>query len=204
MNFKEDVEFYLKNNKGFDYYGFDIENGSIAEGDDSEEEISSDSDASVKTKGKCGASVKCGSVKTKDCQKSVCASTKTKEKCGASVKCASTKTKDCQKSECDASMKTGTHGEEDDDGWHASTDTTQSNCSSSSEEVDKVKLIKLIKKNGGLGHKFVPETPEEKEMLRLAAKIAGSKAAVKDDHTAGFAPSIETKKSIKEEILSKL
>ena len=187
MNFKEDVEFYLKNNKGFDYYGFDIENGSIAEGDDSEEEISSDSDASVKTKGKCGASVKCGSVK--DCQKS---------------ECASTKTKDCQKSECDASMKTGTHGEEDDDGWHASTDTTQSNCSSSSEEVDKVKLIKLIKKNGGLGHKFVPETPEEKEMLRLAAKIAGSKAAVKDDHTAGFAPSIETKKSIKEEILSKL
>ena len=189
MNFKEDVEFYLKNNKGFDYYGFDIENGSIAEGDDSEEEISSDSDASVKTKGKCGASVKCGSVKTKDCQKS---------------ECASTKTKDCQKSECDASMKTGTHGEEDDDGWHASTDTTQSNCSSSSEEVDKVKLIKLIKKNGGLGHKFVPETPEEKEMLRLATKIAGSKAAVKDDHTAGFAPSIETKKSIKEEILSKL
>ena len=189
MNFKEDVEFYLKNNKGFDYYGFDIENGSIAEGDDNEEEISSDSDASVKTKGKCGASVKCGSVKTKDCQKS---------------ECASTKTKDCQKSECDASMKTGTHGEEDDDGWHASTDTTQSNCSSSSEEVDKVKLIKLIKKNGGLGHKFVPETPEEKEMLRLAAKIAGSKAAVKDDHTAGFAPSIETKKSIKEEILSKL
>ena len=189
MNFKEDVEFYLKNNKGFDYYGFDIENGSIAEGDDSEEKISSDSDASVKTKGKCGASVKCGSVKTKDCQKS---------------ECASTKTKDCQKSECDASMKTGTHGEEDDDGWHASTDTTQSNCSSSSEEVDKVKLIKLIKKNGGLGHKFVPETPEEKEMLRLAAKIAGSKAAVKDDHTAGFAPSIETKKSIKEEILSKL
>ena len=180
MNFKEDVEFYLKNNKGFDYYGFDIENGSIAEGDDSEEEISSDSDASVKTKGKCGASVKCGSVKTKNCQKS---------------ECASTKTKDCQKSECDASMKTGTHGEEDDDGWHASTDTTQSNCSSSSEEVDKVKLIKLIKKNGGLGHKFVPETPEEKEMLRLAAK---------DDHTAGFAPSIETKKSIKEEILSKL
>ena len=203
MNFKEDVEFYLKNNKGFDYYGFDIENGSIAEGDDSEEEISSDSDASVKTKGKCGASVKCGSVKTKDCQKSECASTKTKEKCGASVKCASTKTKDCQKSEC-ASMKTGTHGEEDDDGWHASTDTTQSNCSSSSEEIDKAKLIKLIKKNGGLGHKFVPETPEEKEMLRLAAKIAGSKAAVKDDHTAGFAPSIETKKSIKEEILSKL
>ena len=52
MNFKEDVEFYLKNNKGFDYYGFDIENGSIAEGDDSEEKISSDSDASVKTKGK--------------------------------------------------------------------------------------------------------------------------------------------------------
>lgn len=189
MNFKEDVEFYLKNNKGFDYYGFDIENGSIAEGDDSEEEISSDSDASVKTKGKCGASVKCGSVKTKNCQKN---------------ECASTKTKDCQKSECDASMKTGTHGEEDDDGWHASTDTTQSNCSSSSEEVDKVKLIKLIKKNGGLGHKFVPETPEEKEMLRLATKIAGSKAAVKDDHTAGFAPSIETKKSIKEEILSKL
>ena len=201
MNFKEDVEFYLKNNKGFDYYGFDIENGSIAEGDDSEEEISSDSDASVKTKGKCGASVKCGSVKTKDCQKSECASTKTKD-CQKS-ECASTKTKDCQKSEC-ASMKTGTHGEEDDDGWHASTDTTQSNCSSSSEEVDKVKLIKLIKKNGGLGHKFVPETPEEKEMLRLAAKIAGSKAAVKDDHTAGFAPSIETKKSIKEEILSKL
>lgn len=189
MNFKEDVEFYLKNNKGFDYYGFDIENGSIAEGDDSEEEISSDSDASVKTKGKCGASVKCGSVKTKDCQKSVCASTKTK---------------DCKKSECDASMKTGTHGEEDDDGWHASADTAQSNCSSSPEEVDNVKLIKLIKKNGGLGHKFVPETPEEKEMLRLAAKIAGSKAAVKDDHTAGFAPSIETKKSIKEEILSKL
>ena len=202
MNFKEDVEFYLKNNKGFDYYGFDIENGSIAEGDDSEEEISSDSDASVKTKGKCGASVKCGSVKTKDCQKSECASTKTKD-CQKS-ECASTKTKDCQKSECDASMKTGTHGEEDDDGWHASTDTTQSNCSSSSEEVDKVKLIKLIKKNGGLGHKFVPETPEEKEMLRLATKIAGSKAAVKDDHTAGFAPSIETKKSIKEEILSKL
>lgn len=202
MNFKEDVEFYLKNNKGFDYYGFDIENGSIAEGDDSEEETSSDSDASVKTKGKCGASVKCGSVKTKDCQKSECASTKTKD-CQKSV-CASTKTKDCQKSECDASMKTGTHGEEDDDGWHASTDTTQSNCSSSPEEVDNVKLIKLIKKNGGLGHKFVPETPEEKEMLRLAAKIAGSKAAVKDDHTAGFAPSIETKKSIKEEILSKL
>lgn len=65
-------------------------------------------------------------------------------------------------------------------------------------------MIKLIKKNGGLGGKFVAETPEEKEMLKLAAKIAGSKASVKNDHTAGYAPSVETKKSIKEEILSKL
>ena len=30
MNFKEDVEFYLKNNKGIDYYCFDIENSIIA------------------------------------------------------------------------------------------------------------------------------------------------------------------------------
>ena len=176
MNFKEDVEFYLKNNKGFNYYGFDIENGSIAEEDGSEEESSSDSEASVKTKEKCGASVK-----TKE--KKVC------PKCGK---------KPC---ECEASLKTNTHGEEDDDGWHASTNTAPSDFGATPEEIE---MIKLIKKNGGLGGKFVAETPEEKEMLRLAAKIAGSKAAVKNDHTAGFAPSIETKKSIKEEILSKL
>ena len=59
MNFKEDVEFYLKNNKGFNYYGFDIENGSIAEEDDDGEEGSSDSEASVKTKEKKTCS-KCG------------------------------------------------------------------------------------------------------------------------------------------------
>lgn len=172
MNFKEDVEFYLKNNKGFNYYGFDIENSSIAEEDGSEEET----EASVKTKEKCGASVK-----TKE--KKVC------PKCGK---------KPC---ECEASLKTNTHGEEDDDGWHASTNTAPSDFGATPEEIE---MIKLIKKNGGLGGKFVAETPEEKEMLKLAAKIAGSKAAVKDDHTAGFAPSIETKKSIKEEILSKL
>ena len=166
MNFKEDVEFYLKNNKGFNYYGFDIENGSIAEEDGSEEESSSDSEASVKTK-----------------EKKVC------PKCGK---------KPC---ECEASLRTNTHGEEDDDGWHASTNTAPSDFGATPEEIE---MIKLIKKNGGLGGKFVAETPEEKEMLKLAAKIAGSKAAVKDDHTAGFAPSIETKKSIKEEILSKL
>ena len=166
MNFKEDVEFYLKNNKGFNYYGFDIENGSIAEEDGSEEESSSDSEASVKTK-----------------EKKVC------PKCGK---------KPC---ECEASLKTNTHGEEDDEGWHASTNTAPSDFGATPEEIE---MIKLIKKNGGLGGKFVAETPEEKEMLKLATKIAGSKAAVKNDHTAGFAPSIETKKSIKEEILSKL
>ena len=172
MNFKEDVEFYLKNNKGFNYYGFDIENGSIAEEDGSEEET----EASVKTKEKCGASVK-----TKE--KKVC------PKCGK---------KPC---ECEASLKTNTHGEEDDDGWHASTNTAPSDFGATPEEIE---MIKLIKKNGGLGGKFVAETPEEKEMLKLATKIAGSKAAVKNDHTAGFAPSVGTKKSIKEEILSKL
>ena len=98
-------------------------------------------------------------------------------------------------------MKTNTHGEEDDDGWHASTNTAPSDFGATPEEIE---MIKLIKKNGGLGGKFVAETPEEKEMLKLATKIAGSKAAVKDDHTAGFAPSVGTKKSIKEEILSKL
>ncbi len=162
MNFKEDVEFYLKNNKGFNYYGFDIENSSIAEEDGSEEET----EASVKTK-----------------EKKVC------PKCGK---------KPC---ECEASLKTNTHGEEDDDGWHASTNTAPSDFGATPEEIE---MIKLIKKNGGLGGKFVAETPEEKEMLKLAAKIAGSKASVKNDHTAGFAPSVGTKKSIKEEILSKL
>ena len=127
MNFKEDVEFYLKNNKGFNYYGFDIENGSIAEEDGSEEENSSDSEASVKTK-----------------EKKVC------PKCGK---------KPC---ECEASLRTNTHGEEDDDGWHASTNTAPSDFGATPEEIE---MIKLIKKNGGLGGKFVAETPEEKEML---------------------------------------
>ena len=193
MNFKEDVEFYLKNNKGFNYYCFDIENGSIAEEDGSEEESGSDSEASVKTKEKCGASVK-----TKE--KKVC------PKCGKKpCECeASLKTNTHGEEDDDgwhASLKTNTHGEEDDDGWHASTNTAPSDFGATPEEIE---MIKLIKKNGGLGGKFVAETPEEKEMLKLATKIAGSKAAVKNDHTAGFAPSIETKKSIKEEILSKL
>lgn len=170
MNFKEGVEFYLKNNRDFNYYGFDIANDSIAE----DEDESGDEEASVKTKKTCS---KCG-----------------KEPCECE---ASTKTKN----KCEASMKTNTHGEEDDDGWHASTNTPPSDFGATPEEVE---MIKLIKKNGGLGGKFVPETPEEKEMLKLAAKIAGSKASVKDDHTAGYAPSVETKKSIKEEILSKL
>lgn len=47
MNFKEDVEFYLKNNKDFNYYGFDIANDSIAEDEDEDE---GDEEASVKTK----------------------------------------------------------------------------------------------------------------------------------------------------------
>lgn len=162
MNFKEDVEFYLKNNKDFNYYGFDIANDSIAEDEDEGE--GGDEEASVKTKKTCP---KCG-----------------KEPC-----------------KCNASAATGTHGEEDDDGWHASTNTAPSDFGATPEEIE---MIKLIKKNGGLGGKFVAETPEEKEMLKLAAKIAGSKASVKNDHTAGYAPSVETKKSIKEEILSKL
>jgi hypothetical protein len=45
-------------------------------------------------------------------------------------------------------------------------------------------------------------------MLKLAAKLVAkskSKASVKDDHTAGFAPSCGTeKKNLKEEILKNL
>lgn len=168
MNFKDDVEFYLKKNNKFDYYGFDIANDSIAEEDEETEGGDSESgseEASVKTKKKCSC---CG-----------------KDPC-----------------ECNASKRTGTHGEEDDDGWHASTNTPPADFGATPEEIE---MLKLIKKNGGLGGKFVAETPEEKKMLELAMKIAGkTKASVKDDHTAGFAPAVKTDKSLKEEILKNL
>lgn len=189
MNFKENVEFYLKQNNKFNYYGFDVENGNIAE-DGEEATPDAGTEASTKTekknKKKCP---KCG-----------------KEPC-----------------ECDASMRTGTHGEEDDDGWHTSTQTKikggddddDDRCHASAgtppadfgATPEEIEMIKLIKKNGGLGGKFVAETPEEKEMLKLAAKLAGSKpkASVKDDKGAGYAPSCGTeKKNLKEEILKNL
>lgn len=186
MGFKEDVEFYLNQDR-FNYYGFDIANDSIAEEEDGAEEGGETSEASVKTKKK----------KCPECGKDPC-------ECKASKK---TKTPDEEddndSSKC--SMKTGTHGEEDDDGWHASAGTPPADFGSTPEEIE---MIKLIKKNGGLGGKFVPETPEEKEMLKLAAKLVAkskSKASVKNDHTAGFAPSCGTeKKNLKEEILKNL
>lgn len=167
MNFKEDVEFYLNSNKGFDYYGFNVAEGSVAE-EDNTKEVDTGSEASVKTKKK-------GKKTCPECGKDPC--------------------------ECQASKKTETHGEEDDDGWHASAGTPPADFGATPEEIE---MIKLIKKNGGLGGKFVAETPEEKEMLKLAAKIAGSKpkAAVKDDKGAGYAPSCKT--SLKEEILRNL
>ena len=133
MNFKENVEFYLKQNNKFNYYGFDVENGNIAEDDDTAEGAGTGAEASTKTEKKSKKCPKCG-----------------KEPC-----------------ECDASMKTNTHGEEDDDGWHASAGTPPADFGATPEEIE---MIKLIKKNGGLGGKFVAETPEEKEMLKLAAK----------------------------------
>lgn len=170
MNFKENVEFYLKQNNKFNYYGFDVENGNIAEDDDTAEGAGTGAEASTKTEKKGKKCPKCG-----------------KEPC-----------------ECDASMRTKTHGEEDDDGWHASAGTPPADFGATPEEIE---MIKLIKKNGGLGGKFVAETPEEKEMLKLAAKLAGnkSKASVKDDKGAGYAPSCGTeKKNLKEEILKNL
>lgn len=106
-------------------------------------------------------------------------------------KCGKTK-KDCK---CKGSVQTKTHGEEDDGGnWHAS---VPADFGATPEEIE---MIKLIKKNKGLG-KFNPETPEEKEMLKLAMKIAGNASV--DDKTAGFAPSCQTK-NIKEEILKNI
>lgn len=183
MSFKENVEFYLKygKNKSFNYYGFDIANDSIAE-----EEDEDNKEASVKTK------------KEKKCPK--CG----KEPC-----------------ECDASMKTGTHGEEDDDGWHASTQTKikggddDDKCCASTGTPPKdfgatpeeIEMIKLIRKNGGFGGSFKPETPEEVEMLKLAKSWTkkSTKASVKDDKGAGYAPACKTSnKNLKEEILKRL
>ena len=184
MSFKENVEFYLKygKNKSFNYYGFDIANDSIAEEDEDNKE------ASVKTK------------KEKKCPK--CG----KEPC-----------------ECDASMRTGTHGEEDDDGWHASTQTKikggddddDDKCCASTGTPPKdfgatpeeIEMIKLIRKNGGFGGSFKPETPEEVEMLKLAKSWTkkSTKASVKDDKGAGYAPACKTSnKNLKEEILKRL
>lgn len=168
MAFKDDVEFYLKSNNKFDYYGFDIANDSIAEEEEEDE-------ASVKTKKKCS---NCGD---------------------ASCKCSEKTTPSKDSTKC--SMETGTHGEEDDDGWHASAGTPPTDFGATPEEIE---MIKLIKKNGGLGNSFVPETPEEKKMLELASKFAKPKASVKNDHTAGYAPSCKTEKSIKESILKNL
>ena len=120
---------------------------------------------------------------------------------------------ECGKEPCECSMKTSTHGEEDDDGWHASANTPPADFGATPEEIE---MLRLIRKNGGLGGKFVPETPEEKEMLKLAAKIAASKTKPKasvDDKTAGYAPSCDTscdttskkkKNELKEEILKNI
>ncbi len=141
------------------------------------------------------------SIAEEDEEEEETASVKTKDKCPVcgKAKCA-----------CKSSKRTGTPEEEDDDGWHASTGAMPADFGATPEEIE---MLKLIKKNGGFGNNFVPETPEEKEMLKLAAEICKSKkskAAVKDDKTAGYAPSCDTscdttsKKSLKEEILNRL
>lgn len=119
-------------------------------------------------------------------------------------------------------MKTGTHGEEDDDGWHASTQTKikggdddDDKCCASTGTPPKdfgatpeeIEMIKLIRKNGGFGGSFKPETPEEVEMLKLAKSWTkkSTKASVKDDKGAGYAPACKTSnKNLKEEILKRL
>lgn len=125
------------------------------------------------------------------------ASVKTKKE----KKCPKCGKKPC---ECEASMKTGTHGEEDDDGWHASTGTPPKDFGATPEEIE---MIKLIRKNGGFGGSFKPETPEEVEMLKLAKSWIkkSTKSSVKDDKGAGYAPACKTSnKNLKEEILKHL
>lgn len=86
--------------------------------------------------------------------------------------------KDDKDDEEKASKSTETAGGDDgDDGYHYSVATGKpaSDFGATPEEIE---MIKLIKKNNGLGKNFVPETPEEKEMLALMNKIL-KKSAVK-------------------------
>lgn len=170
--FKEDVEFYLnKKNRGFNYYGFDVANDSIAEDDEGGDEGGDEGvgdDASVKTgKGKKKVCPECG-----------------KEKC-----------------ECDASMRTNTHGEEDDDGWHASSVTFT---------PKQLELMQKIAQGD-----FNPEAKEEMALVKQVVKSRLEERGIKlpkasvDDKGAGYAPSVKTKddecgkkKNLKEEILS--
>jgi hypothetical protein len=87
--------------------------------------------------------------------------------------------KDDKDDEEKASKSTETAGGDDgDDGYHYSVATGKPavDFGATPEEIE---MIKLIKKNNGLGKKFVPETPEEKEMLVLMNKILAKKSAVK-------------------------
>lgn len=85
-----------------------------------------------------------------------------------------------------ASKSTETAGGDDgDDGYHYSVATGKpaADFGATPEEIE---MIKLIKKNNGLGKKFVPETPEEKEMLVLMNKILAKKSAVKTSLPGDF------------------
>lgn len=85
-----------------------------------------------------------------------------------------------------ASKSTETAGGDDgDDGYHYSVATGKpaADFGATPEEIE---MIKLIKKNNGLGKKFVPETPEEKEMLALMNKILAKKSAVKTSLPGDF------------------
>ena len=86
--------------------------------------------------------------------------------------------KDDKDDEEKASKSTETAGGDDgDDGYRYSVATGKpaSDFGATPEEIE---MIKLIKKNNGLGKNFVPETPEEKEMFTLMNKIL-KKSAVK-------------------------
>ena len=83
---------------------------------------------------------------------------------------------ECGTSKCKSSMRTGTHGEEDDDGWHMSCKTPSVQTGTKgADDDDDLKSVKACKdcEEGLKGE----TTPEEEELLAWAKEMLKTKKA---------------------------